>query len=98
MKVPLGFMLGFVAGAYVFSKLTEEQRAGFVDKIDHLATTGRTGKITGTFRQGMSGVADVATDRITDATETATDAAASALSGDDASNGARPGTSAITDG
>lgn len=95
MKVPLGFMLGFVAGAYVFSKLTEEQRTSFVDKIDHLATTGRAGKITGTFRQGMSGVADVATERITDATETAADAAASAISGDDASEPARSHSSAF---
>lgn len=86
MKVSLGFMLGFASGAYVCSKLTDEQRAGVVDKVDHLVTTGRVGKIAGTFRQGVSGVADVATDRITDATETATDAAASAISTDDGSD------------
>lgn len=94
MKVPLGFMLGFVAGAYVFSKLTEEQRAGIVDKVEHIATTGRTGKITDSFRQGMSGVADVATDRITDATETAADAATSAMSADSA-DGAQPHASTV---
>ena len=93
MKVSLGFMLGFATGAYVYSKLTEEQRAGVAEKIDHLATTGRTGKIAGTFRQGVSGVADVATDRITDATETATDAAASVISSDDWSGGTKSDTS-----
>ncbi len=95
MKVSFGFMLGFATGAYVFSKLTEEQRAGFVDKVDHLATTGRAGKITGTFRHGVSDVADVATERITDATETAADATTSALSGDEPSSGTSSGTSSV---
>ena len=96
MKVPLGFTLGFVAGAYVFSKLTEEQRAGIADKIDQFAHTGRTGKITDTIRQGMGGVADVATERITDATETATDAAASAISSDDSAHVANSQASKIS--
>jgi hypothetical protein len=98
MKISFGFLLGFAAGAYVGSKLTEEQRAGFVDKIDHLATTGRAGKITGTLRHGVSDVADVATERITDSTEMVTDAAASALSGDDSSDDARPGASTLGSG
>lgn len=84
MKVSFGFMLGFASGAYVFSKLTEEQRAGIVDKVDRFATTGRTGKIAQTVRHGVGGVADVTTERIADATETVTDAAASAIAGSEA--------------
>jgi hypothetical protein len=83
MKIPLGFMVGFVAGAYTWSKLTEEQRAGLADKVDRLATTGRTGRIAQTFRSGVGDVADIATDRITDVSETVTDAAASVISSDD---------------
>ena len=79
-------MLGFVAGAYTWSKLTEEQRAGFAAKVDRFATTGRTGRIANTFRSGVGDVADVATERITDVSETVTDAAASAISGDAASS------------
>jgi hypothetical protein len=85
MKVPFGFMLGFVTGAYVWSKLTDEQRASITGKVGQFATTGRTGKIANTFRSGVGDVADVATERITDATATVTDAAASALSSDDGS-------------
>ena len=78
-------MLGFITGAYVFSKLPEEQRAGIVQKVDRFATTGRTGKIADTLRQGVGRVADVTTERITDVTETVTDKAASAIARDDAS-------------
>ncbi|MFP5489017.1 MAG: hypothetical protein ACLGHQ_12005 [Acidimicrobiia bacterium] len=93
MKIPLGFTLGFVSGAYAWSKLTEEQRAGIADKLDRFASTGRTAKIARTIRSGVGDVADVATGRITDATETVTDAAASAISSDDATS---PHTAAAT--
>lgn len=82
MKVPIGFLLGFITGAYVWSKLTEEQRAGIVHKVDRVATTGRTGKIASSVRRGVGGVADVATERVADATETVTGAAASKISSD----------------
>lgn len=83
MKIPFGFVLGFVAGAYVSSKLTEEQRAGLTDKVDKLATTGRTGKIVESVRRNVGDVADVATDRVTDVTETVGDTAAAKLSGEE---------------
>lgn len=93
MKVPIGFLLGFVAGAYVWSKLTEDQRAGIAERVDHFATTGRTGKIAASVRRGAGSVADVATERVTDATETFTGAAASKLSADDTSSIATGSTS-----
>jgi hypothetical protein len=92
MKVPFGFMLGFVSGAYVWSKLTDEQRASINDRIDQFAKTGRTGKIAKTVRSGVGDVADVATERVTDATETVTDAAASAISSDGPAAHANAGT------
>ena len=85
-------MLGFVSGAYVWSKLTDEQRASVNDKIDQFAKTGRTGKIAKTVRSGVGDVADVATERVTDATETVTDAAASAISTDGPAAHANAGT------
>lgn len=83
MKVPIGFVIGFVAGAYVFSKLTEEQRAGITQKVDRFATTGRTGRIADSLRRNVGEVADVATDRVTDLTESATDVAASKIASQD---------------
>lgn len=83
MKIPFGFVLGFAAGAYTYSKLTDEQRAGIADRIDRFATTGRTGKVADSIRRGVGGVADVATERVTEATDTVTDAAASAIASDD---------------
>jgi hypothetical protein len=83
MKIPFGFALGFVTGAFVYSKLTEEQRAGIADSCQRLATTGRTGRLATTLRRGVGEVADVATERVADVTETVTDAAASAISSDD---------------
>lgn len=88
MKVPFGFVIGFVAGAYVFSKLTEEQRAGLTEKVDRFATTGRTGKIAESVRRNVGGVADVATERVTDLTESATDAAAAKIASDDTAGAA----------
>lgn len=83
MKIPLGFTLGFVAGAFSYSKLTDEQRAGIADTIERLTSRGRTGRIAQTVRRGVGGVADVATDRVTDAAATVADAAASAISPDE---------------
>lgn len=84
MKIPFGFALGFAAGAYTFSKLTEQQRRGIADRVGSFASSGRTGRIADTVRRGVGDVADVATDRVTDVTEQATGAAAAALSADDA--------------
>ncbi len=84
MKIPFGFALGFVTGAFVYSKLTPEQRAGIADTCQRLTTTGRTGRLAATVRRGVGEVADVATERVADATETVADAAASAIASDEA--------------
>jgi hypothetical protein len=79
----IGFCAGFVAGAATYSVLTEEQRAGVADTIDSVLHRGRTGDIASSVSTGVGNVADVATERVTDATTAATDAVAHKLESHD---------------
>jgi hypothetical protein len=86
MKMWIGFAAGFAAGAYTYSKLTEEQRAGVADTLNGLVNRGRSGDIAATVSSGVGNVADAVTERVTDAASAATDAVASKVEG----NGGSP--------
>lgn len=87
MKLMIGFVAGFAAGAVVYSKLTEDQRAEVSGKVadtfDSLLHTGRTGDVVQTVSSGVGNVADVATERVTEATEAVTSTVADKLGGTD---------------
>ena len=83
MKLMIAFTTGFAAGAYTYSKLTEEQRAGVADQLDALVSRGRSGTIVATVRSGVGNVADVATDRVTDVADTVTAKLADTIDTDD---------------
>ncbi len=82
MKLMIGFTTGFVAGAYVFSKMSEDQRHEVSNKLDTLLKQGRTGEVVSTVTNGAGSVADAVTERVKGATDAAAGVATEAVSAD----------------
>lgn len=76
MKLMIGFAAGFAAGAYTYSKMTEEQRAGVTRQLDSMMHRGRSGDIAAAMGDGMGSIADAVTDRVAGAASTVTSAVA----------------------
>lgn len=76
MKFWIGFILGAGAAGLALSQLDERQRERLARSAVQAARTGRSGDIATSVSDGVGGIADVATDRVTTAVDTATTRAA----------------------
>ena len=82
MKFWIGFLLGATAGGLVMSSLDVDQRRRLSRAARTAVTTGRSGQITTSVSDGVGGIADVATDRVTTVVESATTRVAESIEAD----------------
>lgn len=63
-----GLMTGFAAGAYAYSKLTDQQRDAVAERLHGVVDRGRTGEVASSVSNAVGNVADASTERVTDLT------------------------------
>ena len=77
------FWAGFVVGAAVVgllgSSVDPDRRRRLVVAAKNATTSGRSGEIAASVSSGVGGIADVATDRVTTAVESATSKVADSI-------------------
>jgi hypothetical protein len=72
MKFWTGFVLGAAVVGLVGASMDPDRRERLVRTAKNAASSGRSGEIAASVSDGVGGIADVATDRVTTAVETAT--------------------------
>jgi hypothetical protein len=86
MKFWIGFIFGAVASGYIISMLDDTKRAELQQRVRRSAGSGRSGQIASTVSEGVGGIADAATDRVTHAVDAATTAVSDRIESDAATN------------
>lgn len=84
MKLVFGFILGVIAGGYLASNMTEQQRAKVGDAAGKAAGTVKQSKVGSAVTGNAAKVTDQASDRVAEVVDNAGDKAADAISSDDA--------------
>ena len=84
MKLFFGFILGLVVGAFLNANSTDEQRRRATQAATNASRRIQETRVGRSVKSNASQVATTAADRITDAVDTAGDAASSAISNNDA--------------
>jgi hypothetical protein len=79
MKFWIGFVLGATVSGFVIASIDDGERQRLAQRVKQAAMTGRSGEIASSVSDGVGGIADVATDRVTTAVETATSKVAETL-------------------
>lgn len=79
MRFWIGFALGAGIGGFVIASIDADERHRLAGRVRRAAVTGRSGEIASSVGDGVGGIADVATDRVTTAVENATSKIAETL-------------------
>jgi hypothetical protein len=83
MKFWIGFVLGAAAGGFVTASMDSADRQRLAQRAKQAVTSGRSGEIASSVSDGVGGIADVATDRVTTAVESATSKVADSIADTD---------------
>lgn len=79
MKFWIGFVLGATLSGFVIASIDTDERQRLGRRVKQAAVTGRSGEIASSVSDGVGGIADVATGRVTTAVENATSKVANTL-------------------